>query len=283
LEPEKIQKIFPKNSFYNNKFGTISIVEGDDIFEVTTFRTTAVGAAAANQLVAAVAPGNNLVVGRASGGDNIEFECKYNKINNLDIEIFNDKKKYVLDRMFNTVDDINKIPNIIFDIKKFIEQNNIQLIEESKNMLDLLNKSFVGFLSNRGSLITCRNIDKENSFRYFNLHLGKDLFFKDFYGILNIKKYDSINTVIYAEGIFDILRIYFNENLNNYKNESCIYAATLGNKYNELILSTLDYCRISKANIVIFSDKDVKNLRTLASIDIITNTFEIKKRNRIFW
>ena len=39
LLPEEMQKIFPKNSFYNNKFGTISIVFGDDIFEVTTFRT----------------------------------------------------------------------------------------------------------------------------------------------------------------------------------------------------------------------------------------------------
>ena len=39
LTPEKMQKIFPKNSFYNNKFGTLSVVDGDDIFEVTTYRT----------------------------------------------------------------------------------------------------------------------------------------------------------------------------------------------------------------------------------------------------
>lgn len=39
FKPEEIQKIFPKNSFYNNKFGTISVVDGDDIFEITTFRT----------------------------------------------------------------------------------------------------------------------------------------------------------------------------------------------------------------------------------------------------
>lgn len=39
LTPEEMQKIFPKNSFYNNKFGTISVVEGEDIFEITTFRT----------------------------------------------------------------------------------------------------------------------------------------------------------------------------------------------------------------------------------------------------
>lgn len=39
LKPEEVQKIFPKNSFYNNQFGTISVVDGDDIFEITTFRT----------------------------------------------------------------------------------------------------------------------------------------------------------------------------------------------------------------------------------------------------
>jgi putative nucleotidyltransferase with HDIG domain len=40
LTPEEMKKIFPKNSFYNNTFGTLSIVEKTgEIFEVTTFRT----------------------------------------------------------------------------------------------------------------------------------------------------------------------------------------------------------------------------------------------------
>jgi tRNA nucleotidyltransferase (CCA-adding enzyme) len=39
LKPEEIQKLFPKNSFYNNKFGTVGVVDGKDIFEITTFRT----------------------------------------------------------------------------------------------------------------------------------------------------------------------------------------------------------------------------------------------------
>ncbi len=39
LKPEEMKKLFPKNSFYNNKFGTFSIVGKDkEIFEVTTFR-----------------------------------------------------------------------------------------------------------------------------------------------------------------------------------------------------------------------------------------------------
>ena len=39
LTPEEMKKIFPKNSFCNNAFGTFSIVDKDEIFEVTTFRT----------------------------------------------------------------------------------------------------------------------------------------------------------------------------------------------------------------------------------------------------
>lgn len=40
--PKQIQNLFPKNSFYENKFGTVSIVMGknkNDVLEVTTYRT----------------------------------------------------------------------------------------------------------------------------------------------------------------------------------------------------------------------------------------------------
>lgn len=39
LTPEKMKKIFSKNSFCNNVFGTFCVIDGDDIFEITTFRT----------------------------------------------------------------------------------------------------------------------------------------------------------------------------------------------------------------------------------------------------
>ena len=40
LTPEEMKKLFPKNSFCNNEFGTFSIVgKNGEIFEVTTFRT----------------------------------------------------------------------------------------------------------------------------------------------------------------------------------------------------------------------------------------------------
>jgi len=37
--PQQMLKLFPKNSFYHNDFGTVSIVLGKDVFEVTTYRT----------------------------------------------------------------------------------------------------------------------------------------------------------------------------------------------------------------------------------------------------
>lgn len=39
LEPQEILKLFPKNSFYNNLFGTVGIVVNDEVFEVTTYRS----------------------------------------------------------------------------------------------------------------------------------------------------------------------------------------------------------------------------------------------------
>ena len=37
--PERMKKMFVKNSFYNNRFGTLSIVgDNNEIFEVTTYR-----------------------------------------------------------------------------------------------------------------------------------------------------------------------------------------------------------------------------------------------------
>jgi putative nucleotidyltransferase with HDIG domain len=40
LIPERMKKVFPKNSFCENKFGTFSVVQKDgEIFEVTTYRT----------------------------------------------------------------------------------------------------------------------------------------------------------------------------------------------------------------------------------------------------
>jgi len=39
LRPEEVQKLFSKNSFCNNEYGTVGVVYGEEVYEVTTFRT----------------------------------------------------------------------------------------------------------------------------------------------------------------------------------------------------------------------------------------------------
>lgn len=36
--PKQMKKLFPKNSFYNNKFGTVGVVFNKQVYEITTFR-----------------------------------------------------------------------------------------------------------------------------------------------------------------------------------------------------------------------------------------------------
>lgn len=39
LTPEEMQKLFPKNGFYNNEFGTFRVVIDKELFEITTYRS----------------------------------------------------------------------------------------------------------------------------------------------------------------------------------------------------------------------------------------------------
>jgi len=39
LRSDEMKKIFPKNSFCNNEFGTFSVIDGESIYEITTYRT----------------------------------------------------------------------------------------------------------------------------------------------------------------------------------------------------------------------------------------------------
>lgn len=193
-----------------------------------------------------------------------DIELDYSNFKDLKIPTINnnqfiEKQNYLKERFINEVD-INKIDNLIFDIKKFIEINNIETDETTRKIIDLLQKQFVGFLSTRKSIIICRNIDKESDFRYYNLYLGKKSYFKDFYGIINNsgKRFDNINNIVLSEGVFDIIQSYNNPKFAKLREKSCLWAASLNCKYNVLIRSVLDYCKISKANIIILSDSGIE-------------------------
>lgn len=179
------------------------------------------------------------------------------KVNNKD------KETYLYKRLGQSCD-IYSIPRIIFSLKEFIDENNIILNETDKQKLDILDRDYIGFVSNRGSKLFLRNVYDNDNSKDHKINLTENDFFKDFYGIRtgNIKE---VNTLVFAEGIFDVLCGYRFKELENIRKRSYYWIANMGNRYDSVISSALDFCKICRANVIILSDKDVNidNYRNL--------------------
>lgn len=194
-----------------------------------------------------------------------------NKIekNEKEIKIFNEfkltenyiKKSVYLKSRINFDIDVEDIPDIIFDVKSFIENNNIYLNTYYSKMIDALQTKAIGFLGKRQQIIIFRNIDKENEddFRYIKIPLSNNNFiFNDFYGIQTDSISTTTNKIVLCEGPFDVLNIYYN-NSELLKN-SMFIACVFGNNYYNVISSILDYLKLTKAKFVILSDSNMNNL-----------------------
>lgn len=148
------------------------------------------------------------------------------------------------------------IPGLILNIREFIQNNNIDLGNKS-HLLDYYEGNFVGFISNRGTTLTLRNIDSSSPFRYNKLFLTPTGYFKDFYGIKTGAIKDK-NAIVLCEGIFDLLVAINSSELQDIKKKSCYWAAILGNKFENVISSVLDICKLTAAHFVILSDSNKK-------------------------
>ena len=173
-------------------------------------------------------------------------------INIKDVDYNKDNKiNYLKERIYK-YESIDK-SNIIFDIVSFLEYNNIEH-NISEQILSYLNTNFIGFLCTRKSTLICRNIEPSSKFRYYNINLKK-IFFKDFYS-KELNK--NSNNILLCEGIFDLLNIINNDNLQTFINNFRIISSALNNNYVHSLISTLDYVKIPYVNnVVVFSDKDV--------------------------
>lgn len=152
--------------------------------------------------------------------------------------------------------DLERIPRLILNIREFIRENKIDL-GERKKFLEYYERSFVGFLSDYGSILILRNIDNNSSFRYVKIPLSNNKnFFKDMYSIKIRNPRETNNTIILCEGVFDLLVAINSVELQNLKNMSCLCAAVLGCGYKKIIPTSLDACKLTAANFVILSDID---------------------------
>lgn len=148
---------------------------------------------------------------------------------------------------------------VCFNFADFLRINNINNITVSKAILTKLHHNYVGFISTNNDFIQFRDISgKEEKFRYYNYDVFKTIDrSRNFYSIPN--KVDLMTTedinIVLAEGVFDILGVFYhvyNNNLNNH-----IYSAVCGCGFASVVKYYLRKGLTGKnIHLTIFSDID---------------------------
>jgi hypothetical protein len=199
---------------------------------------------------------------------------QYIKVPQLNTRAFPSKDLYLRKRFKFSDFPLKNVKGLIFDVLEFINLNNIPIDEKLFKIKSYLQTNFVGFLTERQSMVLFRNIDESSSFKFYKLGVQNTNFI-DYYRLTannqNSKK------IILSEGIFDIFTEYLFDILN-LKRETKLYASVLSSKYSSLIKSIVYHEQIFRPDVVILSDSNIpleeyKKLRYFN--DHIINTLEV--------
>jgi hypothetical protein len=148
---------------------------------------------------------------------------------------------------------LDRVRGLIFDVNKFLSINSIPISETLFRMKDYLQTNFIGFLTENKNTVVFRNIDDTQSMRYFKLKVQQSTFV-DYYKLNGINK--NSNTIVIAEGIFDIFSEHIFDYLN-IKEDINLYASALSSKYGPLIQSIVYHEQIFRPKVVILSDRGI--------------------------
>lgn len=170
-----------------------------------------------------------------------------------------EKLKYIENRLGVQLNyDILVKFKTIFSLIEFAKRNNLESLTVKKDRAIRLNNDYVGFLTTNNEFINYRDITNKNKLRYDKYTIIPEL--PDtlkFYTIpvsIDIMSTDSIYINI-AEGVFDILGVFFH--LRNKNVENNIYAAVCGSGYMSVIKHFIGLGFIgSNIHINIYSDAD---------------------------
>ena len=199
--------------------------------------------------------------------NNIIFDDKYNTY----------KLNYINSRIGSnfTIDDIRDL-KIFLNLIDILRYNNITPTRDQR-IIEGLNTFFIGFISYDNSYAIMRKVvdkdigDSKLDKRYINYKFVEDYETVTFYTIpaeIDSLSNEPINIHI-AEGVFDILSIYYN--LNNRNNKQNIYITAAGKSYKEALKFVLT--KIGMVNFIInlYPDNDVhdRDLYKLILKDIL--------------
>ena len=167
------------------------------------------------------------------------------------------KHRYIENRLGTSLD-VNELheKKIIYDFVSLLKYNKIEKIYGSVDQIKALQNDHVGFLSARNDFINFRDMTGNHK-RYYIYKIVRNIDTTGKFYIMpnNIDPFNNtLKTINIAEGVFDILGIYYNL-LNRY-DYNTVYAAINGSGYLNVIKYILEQGLLCDVNVNIFSDAD---------------------------
>lgn len=126
---------------------------------------------------------------------------------------------------------------IITNFYDFFNYNNIKNFTRKPFIMDGLDSEYIGFLTTRNEFINARKLGPEDKYlkRYINYNIfGIEDDTRKLYTIRTVPNVMKKVKIVMAEGVFDIISIYFNL-YNKKQDETTIYCAVLGMGYQAAI------------------------------------------------
>jgi len=146
---------------------------------------------------------------------------------------------------------------IIFSLKDFLEENNIEPNRKYGKYLKDLNNDYLGFLTADRSFLVMRNTRQTKGLRYVKYDIFGSMDNKEIVYIVPGTTADLFSDSVdlnIAEGPFDALGIFCH--INKYKRENQIYAACCGSGYINAIKYFLRMGFVANLNVNLYSDSD---------------------------
>ena len=170
----------------------------------------------------------------------------------IDHDSFVLKRAYVKNRV-GFLDEPERISGLVFDINKFVVDNFITLPQDMS--LDFLQSNCVGFLSHRKSLLMCRNIDVRSKMKFFKIPIEEDPYkLLDYYCLKG--RNPISNTIVMAEGAFDVLGEFYANSLG-IKDDVRLYVAAFSADSMSSVLKAVCFDnQLFNIDLVILSDRD---------------------------
>ena len=185
---------------------------------------------------------------------------KYNYINIVPkiMSLAKKKKEYIENRLGIEISYEEWINlKVVFNLVEFLYNNDLKIYY--KNLVKLLTSNYVGFLSCDNEFIVLRNLYKDKNLRYYKYKLRKSMDEKMNKLYIIPTNVDLLSTdeifINIAEGVFDILGVYFN--IKNRETKNNVYSVVCGCGFTSACKYFLKLGIIGKnVTINIFSDKD---------------------------